>query len=132
MRGIIRNDAGLFVHTTYETATPQQRDRICNGCGSATAKFDFVPDTIYGVNINDACNPHDWAYSKGRSWQDKFLADLCFLNNMLIIITRKGGWLRILRYMRALKYWIAVHEKGDDAFWAGKEIPDETRTTIRN
>ena len=131
MKGIVRNADGLFVHTTYEKATPNERDRVCNGCGSADAKFDFVPDTIYGLNINAACNPHDWAYSKGKTWQDKFIADICFLANLLVIITRHGGWLRWLRYKRALKYWMAVHEKGASAFFMGKTIPKDTRKERR-
>jgi len=128
---IQRDQNGLFVLQSYLDATDAKRDEICNGCGAANAKFDFVPDTIYGLNINAACNPHDWAYYKGDTWSDKFIADLCFLNNILILVTRKAGWLRWPRYKRALKYWIAVHEKGDAAFWDGKIIPSDERTERR-
>ena len=56
------------------------------GCGSDHAMFDFVPDTIYGLSIKEACCPHDFRYSIGGEDADKYIADLEFLGNMLTII----------------------------------------------
>ena len=110
----------LFCPLTYQRASKQERDKVCNGCGAANAKFDFVPDTIYGLNINDACNIHDWMYSKGKTIEDKQEADRVFLNNMLRIIEAKGGFLKVFRRMRAIKYYGAVVDMGGPAYWAGK------------
>lgn len=35
----------LYAPELYWTLTAQAKAEICNGCGSAQAKFDFVPDT---------------------------------------------------------------------------------------
>jgi hypothetical protein len=125
---IVRSEDGLFVLQSYIDASEMERDAICNGCGSADAKFDFVPDTLWGVSINSACCVHDWAYEMGETWADKTLADFCFLINMLIIIVRASRWLQYARSSRALKYWFAVHRKGADAFWGDKHRPEDRKS----
>jgi hypothetical protein len=95
---------------------------ICNGCGRAGAKFDFIPQTVWGLDITEACYVHDYAYFLGESWADKERADRQFFNNMLVIIENKSNFLlRALRRRRALKYYEAVCELGGAAFWAGKQ-----------
>ena len=42
----------------YQKLTPDMKARICNGCG-AKGMFDFIPDTMYGMKICEACNIHD-------------------------------------------------------------------------
>lgn len=108
----------------YMELSDLERFKICNGCGSANAKFDFVPDTIYGLNISEACYRHDYAYWAGRTGEDKAAADLQFLNNMLTIINTKSTWaLKWPRRWRAMSYYSAVCDKGHRAFWANKERP---------
>ena len=104
----------------YKALSPAAKAEICNGCGSAKAKFDFIPDTIYGLIITEACDIHDYDYHVGETEEDRQAADLRFLNNLMIIVNMKGGWLRWFRRRRALKYYEAVRELGSDAFWAGK------------
>ena len=104
----------------YKALSPAAKAEICNGCGSAKAKFDFIPDTIYGLIITEACDIHDYDYHVGETEEDRRAADLHFLNNLMIIINMKGGWLRWFRRRRALKYYEAVRELGSDTFWAGK------------
>lgn len=95
---------------------------ICNGCGAANSKFDFVPDTIYGLFIGDCCNIHDWMYHEGRSIEDKEEADRVMLNNMLRLIRRDTAWYRpkFLMRWRAKAYYLAVKHFGGPSFWAGK------------
>ena len=101
--------------------------RICNGCGSAKAKFDFVPDSIYGLSITPACYIHDWDYNVGSTLRDKEIADRRLLNNMLTLIDMQTGWhqrvLKPLRRWRAMTYYTAVRDMGHSAFWAGKKRP---------
>ena len=59
----------------------------------------------------------------GSSEDDKKMADLRFLGNLMILINNRGGWLKWFRRRRALKYYEAVREWGDTAFWSGKEKP---------
>lgn len=98
--------------------------RICNGCGAAGAKFDFVPDTVWGLCICAACHIHDYEYNAGSTEEDRRRADERFLlNGMRLIETGSNWFTAILRRRRFLKYYTAVREFGEDAFWAGKEVP---------
>lgn len=114
----------LLSHPSYDRASPEQKAKICNGCGAAGAKFDFVPDTIWGLPIQEACFRHDWRYSIGMTEEEKSIADIEFLNNLMILINNAEGFtakmLRIPRRRRALKYYSMVVSFGDAAFWAGK------------
>lgn len=105
----------------YMELSDIERFTICNGCGSAKAKFDFVPDTIYGLSIREACYRHDYAYHIGKTLEDKQAADTQFLKNMLTIInTQSIAILKWPRRWRAMSYYSAVCDKGHDAFWSGK------------
>lgn len=104
--------------------TPMKTLRaLCNGCGAANSKFDFVPDRVYGTSINEACHIHDFMYSEGTTLEDKEEADRVFLNNMIRLIERdKHKWYKptMLQRRRALKYYEAVVSFGGSAYWAGK------------
>jgi len=100
-----------------------ERFKICNGCGSAQSKFDFVPDTVYGLSMREACYRHDYAYHWGKTEAHKRAADRQFLANMLTIIEQQSSnsIIAISRSLRAIKYYIAVRDHGHSAFWAGKQ-----------
>jgi len=114
----------LYEPESYKIADPVEKFKICNGCGAANSKFDFVPDSIYLLNINRACNVHDWMYHHGRTKKDKQEADRVFLNNLLTLIEAEasivGRLLKPFRRRRALKYYEAVVGLGGPAFWANK------------
>jgi hypothetical protein len=92
------------------------------GCGAEKARFDFVPDSIYGVSIKPACIIHDYAYLVGKTIEDKQHADREFLNNLLRLIEANDKWYypTMLARRRALKYYEAVVAFGGTAFWDGK------------
>lgn len=111
----------LYKPHSYVKASCAQRKKICNGCGATNAKFDFVPDSIYGLKITQACNIHDWMYHEGKTIADKAEADRVFLNNLLRLI--EAGSRRLLkpfRRRRALKYYEAVIAYGGPAYWSNK------------
>ena len=90
---------------------------ICNGCGAANAKFDFVPDSIWGLWVGPVCNVHDFDYHHGTTERDRLQADIYMLLNLIRTIEAKSArWLRPIRRMRALSYYQAVREFGRDAF----------------
>ena len=97
---------------------------LCNGCGSSQAKFDFVPDSIYGLKIYPACHIHDFQYAVGKTIEDKREADRRFLNNMLRLIEADTNkirkFIKFLMRRRALKYYEAVNAFGGTAFWGNK------------
>jgi len=95
---------------------------ICNGCGAAGAKFDFVPDHIWGMYIGMVCNIHDYAYHVGKTESDKKRADAEMLTNLLAVIELRSSWiLKWPRRQRALLYYNMVTDLGHDAYWANKE-----------
>tara|TARA_R110000868_G_scaffold207972_10_gene457147 strand:- start:962 stop:1372 length:411 start_codon:yes stop_codon:yes gene_type:complete len=118
------NQLNLLSHPSYDKATKEERDLVCNGCGAAGAKFDFVPDTIWGLRISEACYRHDWRYSLGTTLEEKSHADWEFLQNLLTIIESAPGIfnkiMRIPRRNRAMVYYGAVRDMGDKAFFASK------------
>lgn len=93
-------------------------DYKSNGCGSDTARFDFVPDSIFGLSIFEACRRHDFAYSRGGNRDDKKYADREFLGNMLTIINNYKRWYypHWFARHRAMTYYDAVVRAGDSAF----------------
>jgi hypothetical protein len=106
----------------YKSREPELLAEIVNGCGPAGWKSKWIPDTIYGVSIREACNIHDFMYHIGTCEADRDEADRVFKNNMLRIITAESStdftlW---LRRQRVLKYYWFVHNMGGTYFWADK------------
>ena len=116
----------LYKPDTYKNATNKERQEVCNGCGTKGLGGVLVPDHMYGLDISEACDIHDWMYSEGETIQDKNVADRAFLNNIVRIIECKSSkrWFKkpliTLRKRRALKYYHAVKYFGGTAFWSGK------------
>lgn len=112
----------LFAPSDFKMSNPTYLFPICNGCGAANSKFDFVPDRIFGTDISAACVIHDYMYYQGVTVEDKDEADRVFLNNLLRIIDREKKWYKPKMWMRirARNYYRAVKYFGGPAFWAGK------------
>lgn len=110
----------LFVPQAYLEATPEIRAAVCNGCGAGGWRFDIIPDNLYGLDISEACNIHDWMYTVGETEEDKRTADRVFLENMYQLIN-DGAWvLRAIRRRAAKGYFESVSHFGAAAFWQGK------------
>lgn len=117
----VRPPVKLYEPISYTQASCAKKSQVCNGCGSSKAKFDFVPDSIYGLKIKAACDRHDWMYHVGATIEDKEEADRTFLNNCLRLIeARSNRFIKPLRRRRALKYYEAVVVFGGPAYWKGK------------
>ena len=102
----------LYAPQSFLDAPIEEIWEVCNGCGAADSKFDFVTDTIYLLKITRACHIHDWMYHHGKCLTDKFEADITFLMNLVRLIKEKTSFppLRMLRYIRAFLYFIASHD----------------------
>ena len=99
----------------------------CNGAGAAEGtKF---PNTFYGLSLRPAFDVHDKMYKEGKTKKDKFEADATMFLNCIKIVDWKGGFLKLPRVYRAASYYIAVHYKGDKAFWKGKVRPNRGTAT---
>ncbi|MGE4517315.1 MAG: hypothetical protein AB7D96_10690 [Arcobacteraceae bacterium] len=123
------NKTILYAPLSYWEATPEEKAKVCNGCG---AKGGIkVPNTFYGLCIKEACNIHDWMYDKGQTLADKLFADAMFRMNMTSIIdTQSNSLMAILRHSRAAKYYIAVVEWGDNAYWINRVYNEEKHITF--
>lgn len=108
----------------YKAASPGFKKKICNGCGTSGWKGAIVPETMYGLIITPACQVHDWMYHFGKTAIDKVIADIVFLLNLITLITQYGGYLMGFRLYRAMSYYLAVSQGGNDAFWSGKTRAD--------
>ena len=113
---------GLLAPQSYVNATDDEKSDICNGCGTSGWKGKVVPETMWGLDISEACQRHDWMYHYGTTKKDKELADLVFLRNLVRIINREGGWLKWPRRYRAMTYYNFVADFGDEAFWDNKQV----------
>jgi len=89
---------------------------------------DWIPDDFLGLDISSACNRHDCAYHFGETDDDKRIADLIFLNDMIILNQKDKGepdTVKALRLNIIMKYYAAVSFYGHNAFWANKEKEKE-------
>lgn len=120
-------EAVLYAPAAYWTLDPAGKKALVNGCGPRGWLVDLVPDTIYGLSIKPVCDIHDYMFAVGDSVEDMNLANRVFRNNLRrwIDANTTSGWLRKLRYRRAVKYVKAVEMWGGPAFWAGKNKPEE-------
>lgn len=113
----------IYAPITYWELSPEEKKEICNGCGAKDGLK--VPDTFWGLNMEEACNIHDYMYSIGKTHYDKLFADAMFRLNLTVIIdakeTFKDKLFSILRHYRAGTYYIAVAKYGNSSFWKDKE-----------
>lgn len=93
-------------------------DYTGNGCGTDGWKGDLVPDTLGGIDISEACAIHDYEYSIGGTEEDREVANMNFLCNMVIIIRRDDTWLTNegIALKWAMQYYLAVEEYGNQYF----------------
>ena len=86
----------LWAPDGYWECTEEQLKEIvgAGGCGPGGFGDYLVPDTLFGViNIQPACEIHDYMYALGEDQEDKDEADEAFLNNMKqIIMWKTAGW----------------------------------------
>ena len=117
----------LFAPESYWKLTEQQRKDACNGCGTKGIIGHVIPDSLWGLDIREACNVHDWMFAVGETIEDKDEADRVFLNNMLRLVDAgsKNWFTRMIRSRAAVKYYYAVRDCGGPAFWQGKNSLDE-------
>ena len=114
----------LIAPSEYFKLSIDQKELICNGCGTAGWKGNLVPDTMWFLRVTEACQIHDYMYFMGLTRKDKEDADETFLHNLNMII-RHCPWYLLpvvnpLRRVRANTYFLAVKHFGESAFLEGK------------
>ena len=112
------NDLNLRAPDSFWGATEEEVDKHTGGCGPGRKGDALVPDKLLWLSIKAACRIHDWEYHIGETWEDKRLADLNFLINMLEINYKRSNnrFIRWLRDHLAFRYFLAVYYYGGSAF----------------
>lgn len=108
--------AQLIAPPEYTSLPKEELSKIVNGCGAAGARFDIVPDTMWGLDISEACNVHDLDYHLHRLPFE--VCNAIFLANCALLISAGSRWLMIPRLVRACTYFLAVHCAGKKAYEA--------------
>jgi hypothetical protein len=117
MQRVEKTRDGLLAPRSYIIVNQKVRDLTCNGCGPKMIEF-LVPEKLWGVDIEKACDIHDWMYSEGEDESDRNFADDVFHKNMLLLIYAHPCS-RVLRRMRlraARLYYNAVRGLGSIFF----------------
>jgi len=97
----------------YSQLTEEQKEYICNGCGSKGA-FVKVPNFMFLAS----CNHHDFLYYTGASEEDRKLADKSFYKWMRedIKVSGKRWYIKTYYKMWAFTYYKAVRVFGKKHF----------------
>ena len=84
-------------------------NKVNNGCGPEGWKGKVVPDTIYGINVGEACKIHDYEFELGGTILDFDRANKRFLRNLKHICKHDCTWrsrfLTPLRMIRCNTYY---------------------------
>ena len=127
----------LYAPSSYWLFDKEILKELVNGCGPGGWKVDPVPDTVYGLPIEKACNIHDFMYFYGETEEDRDRADRVLKNNINRIIDAAydsskipvyRDIMRTLRRRRAKKYYFFVHNFGGPHFWVDKNQNSEFKT----
>ena len=108
---------GLLAPESYWNLSEEQKYEMTNGCGPERATR-FVPSALMGVNIQPACDIHDFTYTQTHTVTDREDADFLFLYNIRRLIDRKlrPGFFRSVAYLGADLYVMAVRLFGGRYF----------------
>ena len=100
----------LFEPSGYTALSADEKSEICNGCGSKGLGW-LVPNTIYGLNITDCCNIHDYMYSQGATLKDKEFYENLTSNNRRDVIVEMIFNMGLTRFKKFKKTIKAIENK---------------------
>lgn len=100
----------------FDTTPLDELVKICNGCGSSKATFDYISDSIAGLDISPACYIHDFDYDEGGNEKKRKKDDKKFLKNINKLISKASWWLSAIRKALGLVYYTGVWWKGKDSY----------------
>jgi len=92
------------------------------GCGPGGVGDWFVPDTMWGLSVREACrqHDHDYRFGSGSSEEHRKQCDIRMRDNMRIIVNTKSKSkvLRALRHIRIEIYYRMVRLFGGKSYWS--------------
>ena len=91
------------------------------GCGPGGIGDWFIPDTMWGLSVKEACrqHDHDYRFGAGASDADRKLCDERLRDNMHMIVEMysTSKIFKALRHMRVNTYYYMVRLCGENAYW---------------
>jgi hypothetical protein len=103
-------------------------------CGSGWT-VEIVPENYFGIRLTKACVRHDYRYRVGKTHNDKLIADLILMSDILELLLEdfdsEGQYLNINMLVYELENVCTNHEEGHlwDEFWdKTKKIVDKSET----
>ena len=91
------------------------------GCGPGGVGDWFIPDTMWGLSVKEACkqHDHDYRFGSGASDEHRKQCDTRMRLNMLIIVDAesKTKTFKALRHIRVNTYYFMVRACGRNAYW---------------
>ncbi len=100
----------LVAPADYWELTEDQKKQIVNQCGPDGPLNSLVPNSLFGLDISDECDAHDWMFVQAKNSRELKEADDVFLMNMKSKV-REGTTLLPLIWLReslAHLYYAAV------------------------
>ena len=103
----MKNENNLIAPNSYRQNTALNTPTYINGCGGQGLTSSIISNSLFGLNINEACNIHDYMYEQGI---DKLDSDNIFLKNMLTLINQdsSSNIIKHLRKAKAYLYFLGV------------------------
>jgi len=90
-----------------EVQKPKHKRNV-NGCGSRST--EFIPDSIWGLNITAMCHIHDLTHHLSETKEDCDLSNALLLMNTVNYVNANSNILMAwLRRYRVMTYYNAVH-----------------------
>ena len=101
---------GLLAPLDYVLASREEKEKIVNQCGPDGFLNRIVPNYLFGLDVSEACNIHDWEFAWARNSKEFKEADWTFKRNLEHLIKAKtqDSFLRFIRLALAKVYYLAV------------------------
>ncbi|MBK25397.1 MAG: hypothetical protein CME70_15490 [Halobacteriovorax sp.] len=100
---------GLLAPKDFWTTSETEKKKILNECGGDVVTAALVPNNILGKDVSVACDIHDFMYLKGKTSQDKVVADNTFAKNLKALTDQtQNPILRKLRGLIGRIYYLAA------------------------
>ena len=95
------------------------------GCGPGGVGDWFVPDTMWGLSVREACrqHDHDYRFGLGSSDEHRKQCDIRMRDNMRIIVNAKSDSkiLKAMRHVRINTYYWWVRACGGGSYWRERQ-----------
>lgn len=102
----------------YKLLSQKFKEENFNGAGATKFQSLVIPNSFFGLDCTEVFYIHDYDYIMGKTWEDKYRADVNMLLNLITMIESGSKLLYIPRKLQALVYFNAVVLYGSKYFFS--------------